>query len=381
MNKLAFRGICITLFIILLLSTYTLAGVDVRVGPTFEGTTTYLQIQLKPTIDLGNFHARLNLNLGVTYNATMGMNFCILNKSFDDIFDYVKYRGDLFWGFNGELDYGSLDNIFIDYGLLTDRYSTLGEKGFFGDIRWRGIAGFTTLFHPNPATSTSLLGIRAYIQPFSNLLVGGTYITDTSTSASITAVGADIAMELARNSSYLYFEWGKILDYGWGISTGILFRFGDGGLFRLMYRYDSDEFVGSYFDSTYELNKAEKRSSLATAISKQGIFGEFSYSNPANPITFYLEYINYSEQKPYMIGGLSLKFGKLLGNIYYVHKELDFSNFQFIDKNTILTANMKFYILSSLYASVDYKDTYSYDPDEEKYTRVSNWSTGIGIEF
>lgn len=377
------RGSYIIILILMILVSIVSLGktVDINVGPIFQGTNTYLQIQLMPIITLGNFEARLKINMGITYNATTGINPQILNKSFDDIFDYIRYNGDLFWGFNGKLDYGALNNVFVDYGLFTDRYSTMGEKGFFADLRWKGLTGITALLPLSSATATSLQAFRVYIQPISTLLIGGTYITDTSTPASITAVGADIALELIRNSSYLYLEWGRFMDYGWGVSTGMLFRFGDGGLFRLMYRYDSDNFLGSYFDPTYELNKVDKKTQLENSTSKQGILGELLYSNATSPIGFYLEYRDYMDTEPYLAGGMNLKIGTLSGNVSYIQRAIDFSNFQLVDDNTLLMANAKFYITPFIYTTVDYEETYSYDLSKKEYLPNSSWSTAVGVEF
>jgi len=377
------RGPYIIILILIILVSIVSLGktVDINVGPMFQGTNTYLQIQLMPIITLGNFEARLKINMGITYNATTGINPQILNKSFNDTFDYIRYNGDLFWDFNGKLNYGALNDVFVDYGLFTDRYSTMGEKGFFADLRWRNLTGITALFPLSSATATSLQALRVYIQPLSTLLIGGTYIMDTSTPASITAVGADIAMELVKNSGYLYLEWGKFLDYGWGVSTGILFRFGDGGLFRLMYRYDSDKFMGSYFDPTYELNKVDKRTQLENSITKQGILCELLYSNATSPIKFYLEYRDYMDTEPYLAGGMNLKIGTLSGNVSYIHRAIDFANFQLVDDNTLLTANAKFYITPFIYTTVNYEETYSYDLSKKEYLPNSNWSTAVGVEF
>ena len=225
---------------------------------------------------------------------------------------------------------GDLTGAYIGYGLLLGNYSnTYSEEkrkiGIEFDIRFGDIFGLEGFYSDVTASTFTLSAIRPYFRPLARteipilktLEIGGTLIYDRDQtnnfqgssynsllSDGITAFGTDLGITLIRSNFLTLFvssQYGQIskiqntdiekyierqsipISYGNGsaISAGTMINFRflpkvfSLGL-RIYRAWYSDNFIPQFFDTSYEINKNARITSLVKAQSRAGTYGTIS---------------------------------------------------------------------------------------------------------
>ncbi len=232
---------------------------------------------------------------------------------------------------------GDLTGAYIGYGLLLNNYSnTYSEEkrkiGVEFDIRFNELVGLEALYSDIAGGSFNLLAVRPYFRPFGRtdipiiktVEIGGTFISDRDQtenfyepattqynsflSKGIISFGADFGVTFVRNSFLTVLasaQYGRInaisgntafdtfltsipnqasaANYGAGdgISVGAVANFRlIADVFSLGIKIDrvwySNNFIPQFFDTSYEIDKDTRISSLAIAEKKGGIYGTIS---------------------------------------------------------------------------------------------------------
>ncbi|NOZ55460.1 MAG: hypothetical protein GXO73_01555 [Calditrichaeota bacterium] len=286
----------VALIVVLLLVTATAAqaqllGTSVmpQEGGAFTGgmgvavidNQTYFAIHLQPELAFGKFGVGLDVNL--LYNTSTGH---IRSKDWDESYDYLRLIRYVRYAHKGDPFYvrvGALDAARLGHGFLVNYYSNSPSYddrkiGIALDVDF-GAYGFESF--ANNVARAEVLGGRVYWRPLrstiglpiiKNFELGATYVTDIDpddnrkTDDGVSAFGLDAGLPLINGSvvrSMLYYDYGKIVDYGSGQAAGIGldFRF-PGGLAMLSARFErrwlGKEFEPNFFNAFYEVDRYTK---------------------------------------------------------------------------------------------------------------------------
>ena len=278
-------------------------------GLTVIDDQSYVTINLRPDLSIGKFGLGLNINL--LYNTQNG---AIRHEDWDEDYDwarlirYVRYghKRDKFYTKIGKLDYARLGHGFIMNYYTNEACYDQRKIGLALDLDF-GIAGFETV--TNNLGRFEIFGMRGYVRPLQhalenipiikNLTFGATYVTDIDADGSrdtddgFNAIGLDIELPLINVpmfQTYTYFDWAKLDTFGTGMALGIA---ADMRLIadvaevsaRLERRFLDKEFIPSYFDAFYEIQRYQpmedgsifrKDQSLAFQEETKGTFGELA---------------------------------------------------------------------------------------------------------
>ena len=250
-------------------------------GVAVVDNQTYFAIHLQPELAFGKFGVGLNVNL--LYNTSTGH---IRSKDWDEGYDYLRliryvryaHKGDPFYVRVGALDaarlgHGFLVNYYSNSPSYDDRKIGVALDADFGSFGFESFA--------NNVARAEVLGGRVYWRPLratvglpiiKNFELGATYVTDTDpdgnrkTDDGVSAFGLDAGLPLINGSvvrSMLYYDYGKIVDYGSGQAAGIGVdvRF-PGGLAMMSARFErrwlGKEFEPNFFNAFYEVDRYTK---------------------------------------------------------------------------------------------------------------------------
>jgi hypothetical protein len=270
-------------------------------GMTWIDGEAYYLVNIAPEIAFGKIGVGLDLNLRVSSKDQK-----IRKEDFDNTYDYfniiryVRYgtKGDEFYIRLGTLDYARLGHGSILYNYKNSPSVDARKIGTELDVDF-GKWGFESVYGDMGAAS--LLGMRGYTRPLqftkakaipiiSNIEVGATIASDLREDASDTKVnvlpgfplpptpesfaskqnngslsiiGFDIGLPLLRMpviNMTLYYDFAKILKYGSGMSVGLETNFSGMGLIKIFTKFErrfaqTDQYLPSYFDSFYELDR------------------------------------------------------------------------------------------------------------------------------
>ncbi|NOZ62364.1 MAG: hypothetical protein GXO74_11870 [Calditrichaeota bacterium] len=275
-------------------------------GMTVIDDQSYITINLAPDIALGKFGVGLNINL--LYNTQNG---AIRAADWDEDYDWLRLIRYLRYGRKGDNFYtkiGTLDAARLGHGFLMNYYTNAASYderkiGLALDIDF-GTYGFESV--TSNLGRLEIIGGRAFVRPLrpvidipiiKNLTFGATFISDTdpdksrSSDDSFNAFGFDVELPLINFEmfkTYTYFDWAKLDTFGSGTAFGIA---ADWHIFpgiaevtaRLERRMLGKEFVPSYFDAFYEVQRFQpgtgyrKSQSLALVQEEtKGVFGELA---------------------------------------------------------------------------------------------------------
>ncbi len=247
-------------------------------GMTVIDDQSYITINLTPDIALGKFGLGLNINL--LYNTENG---AIRHEDWDENYDwarlirYVRYgrKGNKFYSKVGTLDHARLGHGFIMNYYTNEASYDERKIGLVFDMDF-GTAGFETV--TNNLGRFEVFGIRGYVRPLQrvldipiikNLTFGTTYVMDVdpdenrNTHDGVFEYGWDVELPLITLPmfrTYTYYDWAKIANFGSGSAVGIA---ADLQLIagvaevtaRLERRLLGKEFIPSYFNAFYEINR------------------------------------------------------------------------------------------------------------------------------
>jgi hypothetical protein len=275
-------------------------------GMTWIDGEAYYLVNIAPELSFGKIGVGLNLNLHVSSKDQK-----IRKEDFDNTYDYfniIRYlrygnKGDNFYIRLGTLDYARLGHGSILYNYKNSPSVDARKIGTELDIDF-GKWGFESVYGDMGAAS--LLGMRGYTRPLqftkanaipiiSNFEVGATFASDLRSDAgdlnyitgdvtslprvpgtgpglpfgskaeegSLSIIGFDIGLPLLRMpviNMTLYYDFAKILKYGSGMSVGLETNFSGMGLIKIFTKFErrfaqTDQYLPSYFDSFYELDR------------------------------------------------------------------------------------------------------------------------------
>lgn len=259
-----------------------------------------------PEISLGELGFGLDLNLDFDSNGKLRTeNF----NEFTDYLSIIRYarygkKDDPFYIRVGALDYSTLGHGSIMYLYKNSPSFDTRKIGMELDIDFNAF-GFESVY--GNFGQAGVFGLRGYVRPFqftslsnipiiNNFEIGATYATDFdemvgvdsamynySTNkfeplrdeGSISILGIDVGLPIIKSSLInfeLYCDYTKIINYGSGVATGAIFGF---NLFDLIdskikfeRRFNGDNYIPSYFNSFYELERFNFDSSSGLVNSK-----------------------------------------------------------------------------------------------------------------
>ena len=269
-------------------------------GMTWIDGEAYYLVNIAPELAFGKFGVGLNLNLLVSSKDQK-----IRKEDFDETYDYLRIIRYLRYGSKGDEFYirlGALDYARLGHGSILYNYKnspSVDERKIGSELdvdfgKW----GVETVY--GDIAAASVLGMRGYVRPLqfttaksipiiSNIEVGATYAADIRSNAGDTTyngylppwssalpmydgasnsggmgiIGFDIGLPLLRMpviDMTLYYDFAKILSYGSGMSVGLETNFSGMGLIKIFTKFErrfaqTDQYIPSYFDSFYELDR------------------------------------------------------------------------------------------------------------------------------
>lgn len=261
-------------------------------GMTWIDNEPHYTFRLNPEIAFANIGVGLDLNLDFDADGKLRKENFNEFSDYMSIIRYVRYgqKNDPLYVRLGALDYASLGHGTILYmynnstsfdsrkiGLEFDiDFNTFGIEsvyGSFGEAGIFGLRGYTRPLQFTDLRSVPILG---------NVEFGATYVTDFNKNAGVTSgaidpngefraindlgsvnvIGFDIGFPIVNTSLFnldVYFDYNKIIDFGSGTALGFISQFNGLGLvdinFKLERRFNGDNYIPSYFNSFYEIER------------------------------------------------------------------------------------------------------------------------------
>jgi len=287
----------------------------------------YYKLSLQPELSIGKFGFGLNLEFYFDENSNLRKEDWTWSKTIEKIW-YARY------GHKYEPVYvylGGFKDVTLGHGLIMAhytnmlRYPDIKKVGFELDLDF-GTHGFESLF--SNLTRTEIYGGRAYYRPFYNsylpllprLGLGFTCVSDqdpddkrSTKDDQITLLGGDLDVPLLEHqviSILSYIDFAQIslgkkytkymspisLDGGKGWALGLMGGILVGVSYRLEFRRLENNFIPSYFDSYYEVDRKEDKASSIPGTRrpiKIGPYVELAY-NILNRIYLSASFENYN---------------------------------------------------------------------------------------
>ena len=271
-------------------------------GVTWIDGQSYTTFSISPDLSFGNFGVGLNIEL--LFNNEGGFEF--RKQGWDKGAGILRAIRYLRYGWKHNPVYvrvGTLDNATLGHGFLMWHYTNesnydarkiglefdldferFGFESVYSNFGYLEIAGGRLYYRP-------LYGLK--IPVIKNLEFGATYITDESEEdengigGGISAWGLDVGLPVIQSDLFyttIYYDFAKINNFGKGSAAGVEFGFPNViGILKLSAklekRFMGDEFLPSYFNALYELERElDKKSQLALAEKTEGIFGQLAAS-------------------------------------------------------------------------------------------------------
>ncbi len=262
-------------------------------GMTWIDNKPYVSVHLFPEFSFANFGVGLDLNLEFDQEGK------IRNENFNEFSDYLSVIRYVRYGQKNDPLYvrlGALDFASLGHGSIVHLYN----NSISYDTRKVGLS-FNVDFHSfglegvySSFGEKGVVGTRAYVRPLSlttlgilpvigGLELGASYAMDmnkyagvksgnlnlqTNTFEATEDVGAirifgfDAELPIVKASFgkiALYFDYAEIVNYGAGRSLGIEFNLDGLGLVtvrsKLERRFNGNNYLPSYFDTFYELER------------------------------------------------------------------------------------------------------------------------------
>jgi len=302
--------------------TPTQNQIQAGLGMTWIDNQRYFAFRLRPEFSISNVGIGLDLNL--EFDSTGSLR----KENFNEFTDYVSIIRYLRYGQEFETFYvklGSLDYTTLGHGSIINSYNNspsfdtrrigmqfnlnfgrVGVQSMYGNFGQAGVIGLRAYARPLQFTSLTDVPI------LSDFEIGATYAADYDTYAKVDSsylvvpfvpgqppyklhgngtlqiLGADIGLPLIRGdveNLELYADVVKILDFGTGFATGILFRLEASSLLsirtRLERRFNEEHYLPSYFNSFYELERVNQITGTAKSLIlrnfnaySKGIYGD-----------------------------------------------------------------------------------------------------------
>ncbi|OGU55805.1 MAG: hypothetical protein A2V66_01320 [Ignavibacteria bacterium RBG_13_36_8] len=275
-------------------------------GVTWINGQPFYSFHLFPEVAFANFGFGLDLKL------EYGANGKIRTENFNEFSDYLSiiryvrygHKKDPFYARLGGLDYATLGHGSIMYlynnslsydtrkvGLEFD--ADFGNFGFesvygsFGEASLAGLRGYARPLQFTEYSDVPVIGIMevgvSLVSDFNEKagVVSGSYdsvsakFTPTVDEETVTIIGLDLGLPLVRSKIFdldLYFDFAKIIGFGSGAAMGFMADFKGLGLLdikaRLERRFNGDNYIPSYFNSFYEIERFNLNTNTGDVTSK-----------------------------------------------------------------------------------------------------------------
>lgn len=261
-------------------------------GLTWIDGKPHYTLHFQPEVAFSNFGVGLDLNLEFDSEGNLRTENFNEFSDYASVIRYIRYghKNDPVYVRVGALDYATLGHGSILYaynnsisydtrkiGLAFDvDFSNFGFETVWGNFGQAGVAGIRGYLRPLQLTEARDLPI------IGNLEVGATFAADfdeyagvTSGSidqegdfdigndeGTITAIGLDLGLPIVRGSVAnldLYYDFVTLNGFGSGSATGMILEFHGLGLVdirtRFERRFNGDNYLPSYFNSLYEIER------------------------------------------------------------------------------------------------------------------------------
>ncbi len=331
------------LFIVLLLfsnsiyaqyDTYPLPGrgnLDGGLGLNWIDGQLYYRFHFRPEISFANFGVGLDLSFDIDKNGNMR------KEDFNELSDYLSIIRYVRYGLKNDpvfIKLGALDYYNLGHGSIMYQYNNspsidTRKIGLVTDIDF-GDFGFESIY--STFAEAGVVAVRGYVRPLkfssladvpiiSNLEVGGTYAADfnkysgvvfspkiisiappvvppifppkdslvtvSNDNGRMQIVGLDLGLPIIRSSMLnlqLYVDYAKIINFGSGVATGIMVDVNGLGILnasaKLERRFNNAQYIPSYFNSLYEIERYKIDTVNHTYSSKATLLS--SITNPDN---------------------------------------------------------------------------------------------------
>lgn len=262
-------------------------------GITWIDGAPHYSLHMFPDFSFGNWGVGLDLNLEFTSDGKLRTENFNEFSDYLSIIRYIRYgqKGDPVYGRLGALDYSTLGHGSIMYLYNNSPSWDTRKVGLAFDVDF-GMFGFESVY--GNFGQAGVAGLRGYIKPFqltslnsipiiSNIEVGASFATDfdenagvsagfispatsefvsTTDDGGVTIVGLDLGIPIVRTDLFdfdLYFDYAKIMDFGHGTAAGMVAKFKGLGIVDLITRFErrfnGDQYIPSYFNSLYEIER------------------------------------------------------------------------------------------------------------------------------
>ncbi|MEG8947607.1 hypothetical protein [Rosettibacter firmus] len=295
-------------------------------GLTWINGQPHYAFRFYPEFQFSKIGIGLDLNLEFTSSGK------IRTENFNEFTDYLSiiryvrygYKHDPLYFRIGALDYATLGHGSIIYLYNNSPTFDARKIGMEFDMDFDKF-GFETIY--GNFGKSGLIGIRSYVRPMQftdlssipvlgKLEIGTTLSTDADDKSgiisgeynpvnntflpledegNITIVGLDVGLPLLRTKIFnldIYYDYAKIIKFGSGSALGTIIDFNGINLltmkFRFERRFNNEQYLPSYFNSLYEIerfkidyksnNVISKIQKLKIANEGNGYFGEMLIS-------------------------------------------------------------------------------------------------------
>jgi len=262
-------------------------------GVTWIDGAPYYSFHLFPEISLGKY------GMGLNFKLEYGADGKIRTENFNELSDYlsiIRYlrygeKGDQIYARMGGLDFATLGHGSIMYlynnspsydtrkiGLELDAdFGLYGFESVITSLGEKGIMGLRVYARPLQLTELASIPILGKVE------VGVSYVTDlhdkagvisgkfntvqnrfvaTEDEGAISIIGTDLEFPIVRSDKVdldFYFDFVKIIGFGSGSTTGFWADIKGIGVLdikaRIERRFNGDNYIPSYFNSFYELER------------------------------------------------------------------------------------------------------------------------------
>jgi hypothetical protein len=266
-------------------------AIDAGIGMTFIDGKSYTTFNISPDLSFGKWGFGLNVEL--MFDNAEGFEF--RKDQYEGGAGWLRLIRYIRYGQKGSDVYarvGSIDNGVLGNGFLMNHYTNAADLdnqkiGLVLDLDFEDF-GFESMY--TNVNKPEILGFRGYYRPFSKLKIpvlssleiGGTYTTDlnsnpnkqiivsatndsTVNTNNIAMFGADLGLHLIKTDFFrwkVYYDFGKIVDYGSGQAIGTSMIVPKiGGLLEMGAKYErrmlGDEFAPVLFNTMYDKQKSQ----------------------------------------------------------------------------------------------------------------------------
>lgn len=266
----------------------------------------HYRFSFRPEVSFANFGVGLDLNLDFDSDGN------IRKENFNETSDYLSLIRYMRYGIKndpvyikvGALDYHTLGHGTIMYlynnspsfdsrriGMVLDiDFGNFGFESVYSQFAEAGVAGLRGYVRPLQFTDMGIIPViggvefgASFVSDFHKNagIINGFYSTGNKKfetlrdEGSMSIVGFDIGFPIVRTAIVdvtLYADYSKIIDFGSGVAAGIKTEFNGLGLVslfaKLERRFNNKQYIPSYFNSFYEIERFKVDTSSGSFSSK-----------------------------------------------------------------------------------------------------------------